>query len=210
MIRFSSVATAVMLSGLVFLGACASNDQKDTLAVARGWEVEIKAAIEVKTTPKEDDATTLLTSIDTEVTKVLETQARQLVDGAIKRYDATRKPDSTVMDPALIEVVLENFAVQASEGAGVRKDVEDRKPRFSFTLRRAKGRIVPEPTRLEVTLTCVENSHAPGDTTTFSQDFRAEMLDTINKVIFDLAKSKNLDPVPPRPAQAPVPAPNKG
>lgn len=199
-------SVAALLSALVLATGCGSADQKETVAVARGWEVEIKSAVELKTPPKEDDATTLLTTVDAEVTKLLETQSRNLLAGAIKRYEETAKPEQTKIDPALVEILLETYAVSAIEKSAVRKDVEDRKPRFQFTLRRAKARIVPEPVRVEVTLTCIENSRAPGDTVTFSQDFRAEVLDSVNKLVFELAKSKSLDPVPPRGAQAHTPA----
>jgi hypothetical protein len=192
-----NVAAALLLAGASTLSACSATQ---TFATVRGFETPVKSAIELQQTPKEGDATTLLTSADAELTKLLENGRDKLLADSIDRFEKARKEPGTIINPKNVEIEVENFAVAAADETATRKFPEDKEAHFRFTLRRAKARIVPDPTRIESEITCIENSRSPDDTIPFPQDFRAVLHDTINKTIYDLAKSKGLDPKPGRPA----------
>lgn len=187
------------LAALVFFASgCAGPDPRDTQAgYPNGFETEIRTAVQLKTSPKAEDAT-LLTSVDAKVTELLETQREGILTSAIATYDKERLEDGTRITKENVEVLLEDFAVAAEESAATRKAFEGKVTKFRFVLRRPKARLVPEPTRVESVVFCIERSWAPGDTLRFAQILRAEVMDRMAETIYEVAKSQGLEAVKPR------------
>jgi hypothetical protein len=194
------VRNVALLAALVVVAGCASSDPKEQYAgFPGGFETPIKTAVQLGTAPAGDEKPTeLLASVDNEIAKMLELECNSILDAALAAYDKERPETGTKIAKENCEVVVEDFAVQAEETAATRKQFEGKVTRFRFTLRRAKARIVPEPTRIEAELYCVERSWAPGDTFNFPRLFRAEVMDRVNKKIYAVADKMALQPRKPQ------------
>lgn len=198
MTPFKTALLAALLPALVAVSGCASSDPKGTHAgYPNGFETEARMAVQLRNAPKADDAT-FLTSVDAEIQKRLESDRESMLDAAIAAYEKERGEDGTKITRENCEVLYEDFAVQEEDTAATRKLFEGKVCKFRFTLRKPKARIVPDPTRVEAVVFCVERSWAPGDTLRFPQIFRAEIIDRLNMAIFDVAQKQGLDPVKPR------------
>jgi hypothetical protein len=193
----TSRIVALVVSTIALAGCASSNPKASQAGYPNGFETEVKMAVALKNAPKAEDAT-LLTGVDNEIAKTLEAERDAILKKALETYEKERPEEGTKITAENVEVILEDFEVAAEDTAATRKMFEGRVTKFRFTLRRPKARIVPDPTRVEAVVFCIERSWAPGDTTRFPQVFRAEVMDRLNNAIYELAKKQGLDPVKPR------------
>ena len=162
-----------------------------------GFDEEIQAGVELKSPPTE--ATTLLTSVDNEITKRLDTDKDQILDAAIADYEKQRGEKGTVIArPENAKVEIEDFNTAGAEGSHSKAKFQGEVTKFLFILKDVKARIETNPTRIEVTLKNREYSWAPEDTGNFSRLFRGEVRNHIMKTMYDVAKSLDAAPVMPR------------
>ncbi len=189
---------APLVALLVALG-CGSPDPKNTQAGFKsGFEMEMRSVIQLNASPVDNDHTAFLTAVDNEITNCLETEGDAIVNESLKQFDDEGEKEQTKIPRENVEYQLESFSVKVEDDAATRKLFEGRGTHFRFTLRRAKARIVPEPMRIEVVVSCIERSWAPGDTLRYPQIFRSRVISHLNRRVFNLARDAKLDPVEPK------------
>jgi hypothetical protein len=183
----------LVAAALVASAGCSSPTLRE--GFPRGFDQEIEAGVELKSPPQ--DATTLLTTVDTELTKRLGDDKDKLLDATIADYEKLRGEKGTIIarpDNASIEI--EDFNTPGARNT--RPTFEGEVTKFLFVIRDVKTRIETNPTRIQVRLVNREYSWAPQDTRDFSRLFRAEVRNYIMKTMFDVAKGMDTAPVMPR------------
>jgi hypothetical protein len=188
---------APLVALFVALG-CTPNPKDTQAGFKNGFEQEIPSVIELKASPADNDHTAFLTAVDNEITNCLETEGDAIVAESLKQFEDEGDKDQTKISSKEVEYQLENFSVKVEDDAATRKLFEGKSTHFRFTLRRAKARILPDPMRVQIVVSCVERSWAPGDTIRFPQIFRTKVINHLNKRVYKLAVEAKLDPVEPR------------
>jgi hypothetical protein len=189
---------AAPLAALLITVGCSGPDPKDTqTGYPNGFETEIKVAVQFKNPANDKDAS-LVSAVDTAVAKTIETDRDKILDVSLAEYEKERGEEGTKISKDVVEVVAEDYQLTAEDAAATRKLYEGKTTRFRFTLRRPKARLAPDPQRIEVVLSCVERSWAPGDTLRFAQIFRAALMDQLNEAVYTVAADHKLEPTKPR------------
>lgn len=203
MTRRALALVAIVGAFIGMLAGCASNEPRDRMVSVGGLATETTAVVELGKAPA--DPAPVLDATNEAVKKLLAERMETIVRSATRAFDSSPEDASgdskerTRIEPASVEAVVETPLVRAENSGATRQELTGKTTHFRFTVRRSDAKLGSDPLRIEVPVTVLEDSRAPGDTIGFPQEFRAQLLEHIQSVVAEAARAKGCEPSAPRP-----------